>query len=431
MTETVAVNKQKILIITYPFPPIPYSGSYRTLRLCKGLAKLGVEVHVLTIKIDSRLPNDFGLLSQVPGSVAVHRIPIIDPWIKYQHWKKNRLKNGFRCVNKLFSFLMRLIVIPDHQNLWVSSAVTHGAKIIKKYNIKTILISSPPNSSQLIGYFLKKRTNVKWIADFRDPIIGNIAATHLINPKGIIAKIESRLLGFLEKIVVKNSDIAIANTETHRKELKGKFKTDKFVTIRNAFDEDDYKDITSKKYEKFTIAHIGSMYGLRKADILFKAIKSLEKAIALQALKLQVFFVGNSDDALNQSIIKHGVEKYVEIKGMVPHKEAIQIMMRSHLLLLIKATGKGSLGQIPAKFFEYLGTNNRILCLGSAKSEVAHLITKLKAGYVIEKDKDFLVKTLMKEYKRFVDCNMQLLRDYDKRELSSDFMAKAVKGIIL
>lgn len=274
-------------------------------------------------------------------------------------------------------------------------------------------------------------TKVKWIADFRDPIVGNIAATHLINPTDFMSKVENRILIELEKLVIKNADIAIANTETHRKELTEKFKTSKVVTIRNSFDEDDYKGLSKEKYDKFTIAHLGSMYGLRKADVLFKAIKKLEGSIAPEPLKLQVLFVGLNDQRLKQQVRNYDIERYVEIKEMVAHKEAIQIMMRSHLLLLIKAAGIGSLGQIPAKFFEYVGTKNKVLCLGPKKSEVAKIIRDLNVGFVIEQDEMFLLDILNKEYQRFTVRDIQSMVDCDISELGLEFMARAVRTIVL
>lgn len=421
---------KKILIIAYSFPPIPYSGAYRIIRICKGLSRLGVEVHALSIKIDDNIPNDYDLLKKLPNDINIHRTYIPDPWLLYQQWKKNnKNRKGFKYINKILSLLLRLITIPDHQIFWIPFAVLHGRKIIRKHHIKTFLISSPPNSSQLVGYFLKKMTKVKWLADFRDPIVGNIAATHLINPTDFISKVENRILIELEKLVIKNADIAIANTETHRKELTEKFKINKFVTIRNSFDEDDYKGLSKKKYNKFTIAHIGSMYGLRKADILFNAVKKFEESIAPEVLKLQILFVGQCVDDLKRSVNNHGVEKYVEMKGMVPHKEAIQIMMRSHLLLLIKATGEGSLGQIPAKFFEYLGTKNKILCIGSEKSEVAWIITGLKAGYIIEDNLLEINGILQKEYyayqqKRIDTINSEIV-NYSSSHIA-DEVAKLV-----
>ena len=421
---------KKILIIAYPFPPIPYSGTYRIIRICKGLSRLGVDVHALSIKTDDNIPNDYDLLKKLPNDININRTYIPDPWLLYQQWKKNNKgRKGFKYINKILSLLLKLITIPDHQIFWIPFAVFHGCKIIKKHHIKTILISSPPNSSQLIGYFLKKITKVKWIADFRDPIVGNIAATHLIKPKDLMSKFENRVLIALEKLVVKNADICIANTETHRKELTKNFNTDKFVTIRNSFDEDDYKGISGEKYEKFTIAHLGSMYGLRKADVLFKAIKELEGSIAPEPLNLQVLFVGSNDLRLKQQVCDYGVEKYVEIKGMVLHKKAIEIMVKSHLLLLIKATGEGSYGQIPAKFYEYLGTGNRIICLGPLESEVAEIIRALSAGYVVENDAKQLLEILKKEYVNFSHGRGTEPKPRGVEEFSSEFMAQKLMEV--
>ena len=43
------------------------------------------------------------------------------------------------------------------------------AKIIEKENIDTLLTTSPPHSVQIIGLKLKKKFNLKWVADLRDP----------------------------------------------------------------------------------------------------------------------------------------------------------------------------------------------------------------------------------------------------------------------
>lgn len=430
-TYRLRIKLKKILIIAYPFPPIPYSGSYRIIRICKGLARLSVEIHALSINIDDNIPNDYDLLEQLPEIVIIHRTPIIDPWLKYQKWKKNNKdRKGFKYINKILSFLLRLITIPDHQIFWIPFAVLNARRIIKKHHIKSILVSSPPNSSQFIGYFLKKITKVKWIADFRDPIVGNIAATHLISPKGFMSRIESRILIALEKLVVKNADIGIANTETHRRELTKNFNTDKFVTIRNSFDEDDYKGISGEKYDKFTVSHLGSMYGLRKADVLFKAIKKLEGSVAPEPLKLQVQFVGSNDLRLKQQVCDYGVERYIEIKGMVSHKKAIEIMVKSHLLLLIKATGEGNYGQIPAKFFEYLGAGNRILYLGPQISEVAEIMHRLNCGYTIGNDKEEMFSVLRKEYTAFLNGDRFSLDSSITNEFSSYKMAANVVPLI-
>ena len=379
---------KRVLILAYAFPPVPYSGSYRILRLCKGLNELNVKTHVLTIKIDRRIPNDFDLLEKIPKSVSQHRTAIFDPWLWFRDWITQTTPNKcIMVIKKLISFLLRFITIPDHQIFWVPFVVFKGFFIIRKNKIKTLVVSSPPNSSLLSGCILKKLTKIKFIADLRDPIVGNIAQVNLINPTTIFSKFELLVLKWLEKIVVKNADIVITNTKTHNEEMKDKYgnKTP-FMTIRNSFDPDDYIGKISDRYEAFTISHLGGLYGLRKVDLLFQGIKKLEQKRAPSAppLTLKIQLIGSTSPDLKQAIRAYDVGHYVDLLPRIPHKEAIEVMCRSDVLLIIKATGEGSLGQIPAKFFEYLGTGNPILCVGPKESELAGLIRKQKAGYVIE-----------------------------------------------
>ena len=426
-SKNVSTQDSKLLIIAYPFPPIPYSGSYRLLRICKGLVTLGVRVHVLSINIDNRIPNDFDLVSQVPPSTIIHRTAIIDPWMRYQSWR-NRHKNmqGFRYINKMISLLLRLITIPDHQILWVPFAVWKGLKIIKHQAVNTVFTSSPPISTHLAGYWLKKIANTKWIADLRDPMVGNVFAAH----SGLLSRIEGRVNFSSEKLIIENADKVITTSETHRRELSEKYGLDKFVAVRNSFDMADYSNLKEGKYDKFTISHLGSMYGLRKADDLFKAIKIVEKEIAPESLNLQVNFVGLNDNQLEESISKFDVENYVKTNGLVSHKEAIEIMVRSHLLLLVKATGEGSYGQIPAKFFEYLGTRNKILCLGPKNSEVAKIINDLQAGYVIENNETQLASVLRKVYGDYISGTAEEISHPDLSQYNLEYMGKRVSEVI-
>jgi len=415
---------KNILVLVYAFPPIPYSGTYRILRLCRNLPKLGFKVNVMTIPIDKAIPNDYRLLNHVPDDVAVFRTKIFDPWLRYQQWKSDHVdSSGYKYINKIVSLFFRLIFIPDHQIFWIPTAVLKAKKIIDQHQIKTLFVSSPPTSTLLTGVILKKMTKIRFVADLRDPIVGNIAQTNLINPKDIISRFEKKVLMWIERLVVKNADLVITNTESHRKEMTRNYNSEKFPTVRNSFEESDYHGINREKYDQFTISHTGAMYGNRNANILFDAIKSLEQKVLPTKLNLQVVFVGSVDDSVMKAIKKYGVEKYVLIKGRVSHKEAIEIMVKSHLLLLVKATGEGSLGQIPAKFFEYLGAQSKIFFIGPKMSEVASIMKELENDYVFENDKNELCRALQHEYDLYLnglnkDCELPNIREFSSLRMS-------------
>jgi hypothetical protein len=423
---------KKVLIISYPFPPIPYSGSYRIVRMCKGLIRLGIDVSVLSIPIDNRIPNDYDLLAKIPEEVNVFRQKIFDPWLAYQYWYRRKEKTKtVKAINKLGSNLLKLITIPDHQIFWIPTAFKKAKMIIAQHGIDTVMVSSPPISTLFIGYLLKKRKKIKFLADFRDPVVGNIAAVNLIDPKDIISKIEKTMLRLIEKAIVKNADYLIANTLTHKKELTEKYGIMQQVqTVKNCYDEDDFKFSDTEQFDKFTISHLGSIYGLRNADILFHAIKDLADVFGHENFKLQVRLVGQTDASLQKSIERHGVEKYVVREAPVSHQEAIKVMVKSHLLLLLKASGKGSLGQIPAKFYEYLGAEKTILCIGPENSEVAGMIESLKAGYTIENDKEKLVAILNKLYEDYLNEKKIPLIDRRGEDFTLSSMSKKVAELL-
>ena len=86
------------------------------------------------------------------------------------------------------------------------------------------------------------------------------------------------------------------NTNTHKTELEKNYISKKFHVVRNSFDETNYNNKNLRHYDPFTISHVGSMYGLRNADVLFRAIKLLDKGLHENNLNLRVKFVGLNDD---------------------------------------------------------------------------------------------------------------------------------------
>jgi hypothetical protein len=396
------VGRKKILFVAYTFPPIPYGGTFRALRLCRGLSEQDIECHVITIKEYADIPNDYDLLTKVPDSVHVHRTPIIDPWRRYQSFKKQQTGKFWpRVVNKLISLLLLPITFPDHMLLWVPFAVLRARQVIKKHNIDTVLVSSPPDSSQLVGLILKKLYKVHWLADFRDPIYGNVAQINMINPTHVLDRLQKNLLVKYDRLIATSADVLIANTETHAGTLRKYYGCTNVHVIRNSFDSIDFLNNNVEKYPELTISHVGSIYGKRNPNILFSAINLLAAECAPETLRLKVIFIGLGGNSISENIERHGVCDYVTVKDQVPHHEAIETMRRSHLLLLIKATGKWSQGQIPGKFFEYIGSRNPILCVGPKESEVADIIRENDLGYIVEDNQEEMLNIMRGVYRQF------------------------------
>jgi glycosyltransferase involved in cell wall biosynthesis len=417
---------KRILVIAYVFPPIAYAGTYRIMRICKHLTRMGFRVTVLTISRQPDLYNDDSLLQDLDGSIRIERTRTFDLWRKYQPWKVKFLRTfPGRMLNSVFSRLLHFLCLPDHMNLWPFFAVQRAKLLMRKEKYDIIFSTSPPHSQQLIGWYLKRRTGVKWISDLRDPILDNQDAENW-------DRVERWVNKRLEERILYSADVVVANTRSARGSLQQRYPRTRIELVYNSYDEDEFKGITEQKFEHFTVAHIGSIYSFRKVDLLFEAVRNLAEKKLIHERDFRLLFVGMYDPALPDKISRYGITQYVVMRDMVAHQQALQVMFQSHLLLLVKGLGKNSNSQIPGKLFEYLGTGNEIIGLVPLNSEAADIIRETKSGLIVENDGIQLEAYLLKKYDQYKmnKINASIRSTYDTGRFSSRCMAETVRQII-
>jgi len=381
----------RVLVVAYVFPPIAYAGSYRTLRLCKYLARAGHDVSVITIEMQKDIDNDPQLLDTVDKSIPVFRTKTLDFWRWYRRIRPRLLASpAHKAIALLLGKLAVALNIPDHMWLWAPFAVSRGYRLMRRKAIQTVYTTSPPHSEHLIGYFLKRRTGARWVADPRDPILDNQAA-------GNWGPVERAINTRLERLILRHADAVITNTKYAAARLRERYAHPRIYTVYNSFDTDDFAGLSGDKRDRFTLAHVGSLYGLRKADPVLDALKILHERGVITPPTFRLLFVGLDDAQTAKAVRERGLDSYVEIRSFVPHREALRIMAGSHLLLLIKGTGPGTSSQIPGKLFEYLGTGNRILYTGPRDSEVTDILEHASAGVGVDGDALALADAIAQE----------------------------------
>ncbi len=403
------MKKVSFLFIAYVFPPIPYAGTYRTMRLCNGLAERGHPVHVVSIRPGEGIHQDAKLADALHPNVRVHRTRTVDPWIAY---RRNILpKRRFRLIRPVLGRVVDTISTPDHMVGWVPFAIKRGKQIIRDQGIDVVYTTSPPHSEQIVGRLLQKACGVPWIADLRDPITENTVYDHQKIPW------RQRFVDVkLERSIIRSANAILLNTEHSRKVLEEKYPDcGRFHTLRNFFDPREFS-CDQGPYPEFTLSHIGSIYAHRNPEILFQAYSTFLRSEEVDSARVRVKFVGMNDRRVQDLIEKYELGDTVSVTGLVSHQEALEIMSRSHLLLVIKGFGEKGLGQIPGKIYEYIGSGNSILCIGPGQSECARVIQEVQAGYTVEDDVEGLVRILEDEYRRYNQGKQSgQKRDVDKR----------------
>jgi glycosyltransferase involved in cell wall biosynthesis len=372
----------KVLIVTYYWPPSGGAGVQRWLKFAKYLPEFGWEPIILTVdeKYAAYPVTDFSLNDELPASIKVYKTPAIDYFSLYKKDKSripsagfaNNVDNTFK--GKILRFVRGNFFLPDPRRGWNRYAFNKAIGIIEKEGIRHIITTSPPHSTQLIGLKIKQKfPGIKWIADLRDPW------TDIYYYKQFYPTILSRAIDLkYEKSVLKKADKIITVGASLKKLLSSKAKgiENKTTVITNGFDESDFKDITEIKPSKFTITYVGTLSDNYPIEGLIPALETIRSAGKDFILR----FVGTVSVKTKKMLVSEIPDKNIEFLPYAAHSEAIKYMLGSSLLLLIIPLHESNKSIITGKIFEYLASRRPILCIGPVDGDAADIIKKCKAG---------------------------------------------------
>jgi len=382
-------DNHQLLFIAYFFPPLGGAGVQRSLKFAKYLPDFGWIPHVITSEENCNyLLRDESLLNEFrDGSITrirELRDPMAEIIARFAGFANKPLQFASRKVNvkmAIRNHLLRLrwLEIPDEQIGWALRSYYPSLAVIKKHQIEAIFTSSSPYSSHLLGFLLKKRTGLPWVADFRDEWIGN---PYIQYPTKLHLMINRKL----ERDVVTHADHVITVTEPILGMLKqGAIYPGKFSVITNGFDIEDFSraslEASSITYDgKFHLTYTGNLYD--SPDVFFMALANLIQNGKIPKTEICLHLIG----ALNR-VEKHtqGLEEILDMPGYLNHIEAIKKNLKSDVLLMYLPIRRG-LNAFTGKIFEYLAAGKTILALIPETSILAKLIQETQSGVIVSPD---------------------------------------------
>jgi glycosyltransferase involved in cell wall biosynthesis len=408
----------KVLIVTYYWPPSGGAGVQRWLKFAKYLPEFGWEPIIITVDPQKAAypVTDYSLGEELPSGLRVYTTAATDYFSIYKKDKSKIPSAGFASSvdntfkGKVLRFIRGNFFIPDPRKGWNKYALKQASELIDKEGIKHVITTSPPHSTQLIGLKIKKRYPfIKWIADLRDPWT-DIYYYQQFYPTPLSKLIDA---GY-EKNVLKSADkiltvgLSLKNTYT----LKAKDLEGKIEVIPNGFDEDDFKEAELVNPPELTITYVGTLSDIYPVEGLITALQKLKR----EGKKFTLRFVGSVSGKCRQLILSGLHDTSIEFLPYVIHSEAVKYMMCSTLLLLIIPDHKSNKSILTGKLFEYVASGKPILCLGPSDGDAAEIINKCRAGITVayndyEKISEFIAdvdtyfdksdKTAAKNYSRY------------------------------
>ena len=415
--------KKKILIISYYWPPAGGPGVQRWLKFAKYLPEFNISP-VLFVPENANYPiNDNSLKSEVSKDLEIIKLPIFELSNFFPSLKSlNSIRSGNISKNKNQSILQKVVFfirgnffIPDMKIFWKRNSVNFLKKYLSENNIETIITTGPPHSIHLIGLELKRKLNINWISDFRDPWVN----LNYLNRFHLLPFVKEYHKKLRDK-VINNSDAVIV-TSKRLKDLYSEINSSIFQ-VTNGY---DYNKPVIKLDKKFSISHVGSLYNERNPEFLWDIIDELSENLQGFKEDLQINLIGNNNKKIKQNLSKRVFNDCVVCYDYVEHKKAIEFMCSSQVLLMLEVDDYESSYAIPGKLFDYLNSNRPIISIGPEQSEVREILSNTGSGKFFNyKDYNSLKLYIEKLYENYVNNlsssdNNYNIDNYNRKNLTS------------
>jgi glycosyltransferase involved in cell wall biosynthesis len=390
----------RVLMVTYYFPPLGGVGVQRTLKYMTYLPRWGWQPAVLTPRNPAYTVRDPTLLDVLPAGLEVNRSASLEPGslpnsvlrlLSRPDASGTTDLGGRPTRGGIFGKLLwksmiawsrvwNKILFPDAQIGWVRLGARAGRKVYGRRAFDVVYSTAPPVSAHLIAARVKRSTGRPWVADFRDPWIGNPFAAPLRGPKGWLQR-------RAERSIVSQADRVVLAMDALRDMFVERYPemAHKFAYIPNGYDKNDLAGLTPIKGEpgRFTILFAGSLYRPGELDAFLGGIDRLVTRRPDLRAKLRCQFVGRVSSAnrrLGEQYTAPGrIGDVVSFEGFVPRRQALARMAGADCLLQLMTDEPGTGMFVGGKLIEYMAFDRPILAV-MPPGEGRRLVESLPSG---------------------------------------------------
>ena len=389
--------------MSYLFPPAGGIAVQRALSFAKYLPKLGLEVHVLKAWNAAAPVRDPGLLDHIPPEVKVHSAfaPEIPFAFRQKVWALLSRRGGKTTASSVVlesasarqplpARLIRRILCPEPEILWVPFALRKAKQIVRRYKIDTVLITAPPFSILEVGARLKQALpGVKVVSDFRDEWL----TFYLKDFEFQSGNRTRQRAEEIERAAVAASDLVIAVTPVSLDKIRKRYPEQderKFACVPNGYDPEVFAGFTSRRSGsgRVMVSHMGTVYKTASPRYYLDALDNLPGEIREQ---FETRFIGRVSEGEKAALENR--KSHVDVLGFVPQREALKMLEETDYVLLTLADDQS----LPGKLFEYLATGKPILALSTPGGEVERILRETGAGWCADPRDPEAVCTMLRK----------------------------------
>lgn len=345
---------KRVLVISAHYPPIGGSQSVRAAKLLKYLPTNGWMPDVVCSSQDTAFPKDLTLLAELDKSSTIYRVAPCE-------WAGKVVPRSLR--------------VPDHLTPWIPPAFMTALKLAHGGAYSAMISLSFPPSSHVVALMVQALTGLPWLADFSDPWTSNPYQTHLPTT---VSKVNKWLEG---RVLTRAFTVGAPTGEMWESfsRLAAGARAKPMITPNTA-EAADFPEAPARPVysTQIVFVHIGSLYGIRRADGLLEGLARFIRGAPGSGVKVRFVGMYNSSGLLD-SVRRLGLENSIEFVGFKSRREAMGELMSADAAILIDPSPTEPGVFLPQKLPEYLVSGKPILAL-TGEGPSKRLVERYNAG---------------------------------------------------
>ena len=305
-----------------------------------------------------------------------------EPWLPL---KKHTYEISYPAGNKInrmadlcYSSLL-MGGFPMNGIRWARRAYQKALELHKKNPYDVIITRSPSDIPHIIGYKIKQKTGIRWIANWNDPAttIWPEPYTHHLSPR------EHNIAHRYTVTCLKKADINTFPSQTLLEHFEANFsflKDKQTAVIPHIGLPESFLSVRpSEKRDKMYMCHSGNLSSERNPELTFKAIREL---IDEGYRSIQLDIMGYINEHTKLLIEKYDLKDHVCFVGSYPYMTAMQKMQEYDVLVLLEAVLKKGIF-FASKFTDYAQLNRPILAISPVNGFANSTLTLQGGGIAV------------------------------------------------
>jgi glycosyltransferase involved in cell wall biosynthesis len=376
-------NRPKVLIISYYAPPQNVPGALRVGKLLKYLPAAGWDALVLTVPQNDYFGNDPQLYRDVPMHIV--RSGSFDIFTLQRWMRKYRTRAEHDSVKAittqregLVARLKKWMPIDDKLG-WLPSALFTALQLHRAHHFDCVFTTlGGVFHTGCTARLFSRITGVPYVVEFRDLFSGNA-----LNAQSRLTRCINR---HVEKKIIRDAAavIGVSPATTRALQLHDAAHSDRFFTITNGFDSDDFTLTPRAPQSRLIMTFCGSLYTSLVPEQLFESLLKLGKRYPVT-----IRFIGTVRGRAAQQIEHYAahlkeLDVAVEVLPKVPYAQMVDAMAESDLLLVfVPDDHPQAEGILTTKIFDYIGAQRPVLAFCPAGGDLMQLVQQGSLGWAV------------------------------------------------